>query len=509
MALVFDKQNIAIKFFSDKILDNNLKKELILYPVIGYKIYAPLIDDLDLNIFQKYILSIFNKGNFTLDEVSGWLNLDIILVKTIAVELANKYLINIDTFNITQKGKDLIDGSFSWFNNAEKLKKDIQYIFQDIFTEELYPIILPFDNFQQNIWLEKDQLKVGSKGKNTSFKYNLIKPDNINLRRIRKPDIGDVLDAFQKMVRKFIPDSKNDLKDVPNAVSYLGDEPDLFYCGIWITSELKNKNEENIMVSDPFNIYENPFWLRNTILKAKEQNDILKNIVHNIIFNIDEEAKMEASSFMIDFDKELDKELDLIFDFSLKNKYEMLHSAIREYYFNIKFYQVHRKASHLKNAFRDSQIVLETLFKIIFEKYKDDYLEVIDSQTYNGGQFHAYKSEIIAKITKINKEVQIPNWRHPEFKDVFSALKNPDKASLRALFIAAIMAAFYNNRNPIYNLLVKKINTAVCIENIAESRNKFGHKYVNIPDEEIDNYYEDVIVMQQDVEEIIKIFLEK
>ena len=51
MALVFDKQNIEIKFFSDKILDNNLKKELILYPVIGHNIYALVIYDLDLNIF--------------------------------------------------------------------------------------------------------------------------------------------------------------------------------------------------------------------------------------------------------------------------------------------------------------------------------------------------------------------------------------------------------------------------------------------------------------------------
>jgi len=102
MALVFDNRNIEIKFFSNKTLDSNLKKELIVYPVLAHKIYAPVIDDLELNIFQKYILSILNKGNFSLDEISEWLSLDIILVKTIAVELANKDLVDINSIIVVR-----------------------------------------------------------------------------------------------------------------------------------------------------------------------------------------------------------------------------------------------------------------------------------------------------------------------------------------------------------------------------------------------------------------------
>jgi len=507
MALVFDNRDIQIKFFSNKTLDSNLKKEIIVYPLLAHKIYAPVIDDLELNIFQKYILSILNKGNFSLDRISEWLNLDIILVKTIAVELANKDYLDINSMNITLKGKELIEGTFSWFNNAESLKKDIRYIFQDVFTQELYPVVLPFDNFQQDVYLKDGQIHIGTKGKKDSFNYELIKPENINLNKIRKPETKEVLDALNKHIKKYVSDSKNDIKKVPNAISFLDEEPDLLYCAMWISSKQNNKQEENIEVSDPFNIYDDTYWLRNNILKAQKQNEGLKDVIHRLIYNIEEEEKEKVSEFMQLFDKELEKEMNQKFDVTLKTDYSPLYSAIKEYYFDIKFYELHKDATHLKNSFRKSQIVLETFFKIIFEKFKDDYGDVISSHTYNGGRFHAYKDEIVTKIKTINEDALIPDWHYNEFNDVYYALKSPDKASLRALFIASVMVAFYNNEIPVYKILQGKNNTAISIENIAENRNKFGHKYEDIPDNEIDKYFDDVKTMQKDIDEMIQIFL--
>ena len=513
MALVFDSKNIQVKFFSDKNLDRHLKKELVVYPVLAHKIYAPVIDDLELNFFQKYILSIFNKGNNSLDKISEWLCLDIALVKTIASELNNKELIDINTMNITPKGKELIEGTFSWFNNSENLKKDIRYIFQDVFTQELYPIVLPFYDFKENIKLEKDQLKIGTKGQKDSFPYQLIKPDKINFNTIKKPETNEILDALSKQIKKYMPNSENDIKKLPNAVNYIGEEADLLYCAMWIYSEKKNKKEENIELTDPFNIYDDAYWLRHTVLSAQKQEDTLKEVIHNLVYNIEEEEKSKFSEFMQLFDKELEKEINQKFDFTLKAEYSDLYFAIKEYFFDIKFYEHHKDAAHLKSSFRKSQIVLETLFKIIFEQYKDDYADVISSQTYKGNQFTVLKDEIKAKIKKINDKAEIPKdndssyWKHRTFNDVKHALKNPEKASLRALFVASVMAAFYNNSIPIYKILQLKNNTAVCIDKIAESRNRVGHKYIDIADNEIDEYFEDVKKMQINIEEILQIFL--
>ena len=507
MALVFDKKNIEVKFLSNKSIDENVNNELIVYPILAHKIFAPVIDDLQLNIFQKHVLSVLNKGSYSLDKISDWLSLDLDLVKTIVAELASKDLLDINTMGISVKGKELIEGSFSWFNNIDSLRKDIRYIFQDVFTQELFPVVLPFNNFQENVWLEKGELKSGTKGKKDSFSYELIEPKNLNLNGVRKPETQEILEVITKQANKYLPNSKNDLKEVPNAINYLDEEPDLFYCAMWISSEKNNKQEENIEISDPFNIYNDAYWLRNTILKAKKQNDKLQQVVSNLIYNLEEDDKLKASEFMVSFDKELEKELSQVFNFTLKTEYPMLYSAIKEYYFDIKFYEINKDASHLKNAFRKSQIVLETLFKQIFENYKEDYEDVISSQTYNGGRFHAYKTEVITKITTINPDAQIPNWYHKEFKDVYGALKNPDRASLRALFIAGVMASFYNNKNPIFNILTEINSFPVCIENIAESRNKVGHKYTDVADNEIDQYYNEAIIMQKEIKEIIEVFL--
>jgi hypothetical protein len=506
MALVFDKNNIELKFLTDQKKDNNGLQELIVYPIISYKIYAPVIEDLELNIFQKYILSILNKGNFTLDQIAAWLNLDILLIKTIAIELANKRLLDNNSLIITDKGKDLIEGSFSWFNNAEDLKKDIRYIFQDVFTQELFPVNLAFDNFKK-IKIADKKIFIGSKGSQDEVSFKLIKPSTKNLNDVQKPESDEVLIAIQKYASKFIPNPKDDLKKIPNAIHFLGDEPDLIFCAFWISIDSKNKTEENIKITDPFNIYEEPFWLKDIILKAKIHNDDLKDVFHELIYKIGNEEKTKFDEFMISFGKELEKEISQKFDFTLNLDYKILFSALKDYYFDIKFYQNHKDVSYLRNSFRKSQIVLETLLSIIYEKHTEDCKSFLSSQTKNGKRFFAYKNEIIAKIHQINPNADIPDWKHEEFNGVYAALNNPDNASLRALFIGAVLISFYNNKNSFYNIIKNKNNLAVCIENISESRNAHGHKYKEIRDSEIEKNYEDVLIMQKDIEEIIKLFL--
>lgn len=514
MALVFDIRNIEVKFFSNAVINDGYKKELIIYPVLAHKVYAPVVDDLNLNIFQKYVLSILNKGNYSFENIAEWLNLDLLLVKTIAAELSNKGLLNINTLEISSKGKELIEGSFSWFNNSENIKKDIRYIFQDIFTHKIYPVVLPFDNFQENVWLGKGQLNIGTKGKKDSYNYDLISPENINLRKIRKPDANEIIEAIDKHMKIYVPDSKNDLKEAPNAISFLDEEPDLLYCATWIYSDNKNKSIENIEVADPFNIYDQAYWLKESIIKAEKQNnDAFSEVLHKLVYSIEEDQKNKASEFMDLFDRELEKELTQTFDFSLKKDNNDLYKALYEFYYEIKFYNIHKSTIHLKNAFGKSQTVLETLFKIIQLRYKDDYKEIYDIATYNTSKVIVLRDEIKEKIKKINNNSEFPEekypsyWRHKFFNDVGGVLKNPDNGSLRSMFVAGILASFLNNENPIYTLIQNKNNLPVRIEWIAQNRNEHGHKYSEIPLEEIENYYNDAISMYEDVKEIIQIFL--
>jgi hypothetical protein len=194
-------------------------------------------------------------------------------------------------------------------------------------------------------------------------------------------------------------------------------------------------------------------------------------------------------------------------------EYPSLYSAIKEYYFDIKFYEVHKDASCLKNAFIKSQIVMETFFTIVHNNFAKHYKEVLKNQDNNGRYFKVKRDEIKAKIKSINNNAITPeekypsSWRHQEFKGIDGALNTPSSSSLRALFIASVMASFNNNENPIFKILKEKNNFSICIENIAESRNKVGHKYTEVADCEIDQYFDDVLIMQKDIKEIIEVFL--
>lgn len=505
MDLVFDKKDIGIKFFSNKDLDINLHKKLIIYPIIRYKIYAPVIDDLGLNVFQKYVLSILNKGNFSLETISNWLCLDLILVKTVAAELENKRLIDLNTMNITSKGKKLIEGTFSWFENLDILQKDFRYVFQDIFTQELYPIILPFERLQDNIRIEKDKLIYGTKGSKDKFDYTLITPEKSDLDSIAPPEREQILNALNVQAKKYLPNSKSDLKEVPNAVNFVDEVPELCYCAMWITSEKENKIIENIDVLDPFGNSDDAYWLKEIIIRAQKQNDVLKGVLASLVCPMKQEERMSISESMKAINLEIYKSLDLIFDSTKKNS--SLYLAIEGFLYEIELYNFDKKVGHIQTAFVKGQIVLETLFQTISRKFKDDNQRIIDQQTYQGGPLRVSRQEIELKIRKINSQSELPDWTYDEFKDVYKALKNPDKASLRSLFIAAVLTSASNPKNPFFEVLKGKNNTATCIEHIAKRRNEFAHKQVSISANEVSSYLDEIQNIKRDIQEIIQLFL--
>lgn len=512
MALVFDFSDIGVKFLPNDEPDTMYKKELIIYPVLAYKIYTPVIDDMKLNLFQKHILSILNKGNFNSHQIAEWLGLDLLLVNAILIELCNKGLYDTDKYCITKKGIEVVDGTFSWFNNADNLRKDIRYIFQDIHTHELFPLIISIEDFQNNMYLDlsKAVLHVGSKGKKASFSAKLINLEKINLNKIQRPEIEDVYIAFDEHSKIYNPNSPNDLKNIPDAIQFQSEEPELLFLATWLFVK-KNKSELNdIEVLDPFNVYDEPFWLKKNLLEASEKNIKLAETLDSLVTNIEQEQKEKASEFMLAFHKELEKEINTTYDYTIKD-FPEIYESVKEFYYDINFYSINKKAADLKNAFIKSQIVLETLFKVIHQKFPGGYQDVLDVSTNNSGKLSEITTaEVAAKVIRINPDSSLPAWNSRKFnsKSLFDALTFPDKASLRALYVSAALASYYDNTNPMFFFLRSKNDLLPFLEEVAEGRNKVGHKYVDIPNDEIGQYYEDVLTIQKDVKEIITLFLQ-
>jgi len=506
MALVFDDKNIKVDFFS-KAFDKNVDKfntKTILFPVLRYKIYAPCIEEFKLNIFQKTVLSILNKGNFEVQKISVWLKLDIQLVQILIVELSQKGLVNNGV--ITNVGREFIEGTFSWFKNVENIKKDIYYIYQDIYTKKLYPVLMKFDPSSDYYEYEDKKIQKNSKGNPLSIHANLIEPRGVLLNNIQKPEINEVFEAIQ---RQSNITSINNEGTPPNLIKYLDYEATLSYLAttIYIDSEIADIEEFKVL--DPFGIEDIAYWLKDNLYEASKTNIYLKSLLESLVIDATEEKKGQLSDALKEIRKEAVDTLDNTFDYSLK-MYDELYKSLEDFYMDLKLYESDNKnGKYLKEAFKNSQTVLETLFFYIYQNNKKGYQDVLQADNKLSNLFI---EEVSKKIKTINPDADIPQWKLSGNKftshTIKQALNNPYKASLRALYIGALLATWYDRLNPMFYLINRKGNLLIFLEKVADGRNAVGHKYKEIPDAKIGNYYDEVLDVKTGIEEIVAIFLE-
>ena len=503
MAVVYDKRDINIEYFSKFDLDENkYNKQLVIYPVLSYKVYAPVLEDMKLNVFQKNILSILNKGNYSVDELSKWLNLDRLLVQTILAELSNLGHYDGSKNIITSKGKDLIEEKFSWFDNAENMREDIRYIYQDIYTHKTYPLLMPMNNNSKNLYLKAHKFHYKTVGEYDTFDYVQVKP-KINFNRILKPNNDEIFDAINEHIKQYTL-TLNDLKEKPSAIQFIDDEPKLVYLAVWVYIDKNSDDLEEFEVIDPFSIYDDAFWMKEGIEIGAN------NLLESLVADKKMEEKEHLSNSLLKLYDDTKKEINTIFDFTIK-EYSSLYESLIELYSDIKQYELDKQDKHLKNAYKIAQTILETLFGEVQKDRPRGYADVLQSSSKS--QLNKIEiNEVKAKIKRINPDVLFPtqwsSYQGGNFQGMYMAITKPNKASLRALYVASILASFYDDKNLMYKLLSKEVNILVFFEELAQKRNDVSHKHKSIKENEKQDYYEDVLYTKEQIVKIITIFLE-
>ena len=508
MELVFDYKNMNIKYISNKdIDDSNYNKKLVVYPTLEYKVFAPVFDDIKLNLFQKAVLSILNKGKYDADDISKYLCMDKLLVQTILAELLNKGLFESTKGNITQEGRDLINGTFSWFTNSENLKKDIRYIYQDLYTHNIYPVLIDKENYQKDIYLKDKKINIFTKGKRESFNYILIEPNKEVLKYVPRLENKEIFKAINKHASIYV-DGENNIENTPEAIQVLSNEPTLMYIATWIYINKNNHNLDEFEVLDPFNIYEDGYWLKDNLEVASKSNNILEDTIESLVIDAQQKEQEQINENFRKIDFDTIKYLDNTFDYKLK-ELTVLNDALKSYFKFFEEYKYSKDIQHLKSSIVKSQSLLETLFETIFKRYPKGYKAVHAANIKQNGKFYPISvDELKLKIKKINNTCLIPEFNYPSFSKLHECIANT-KGSLRALYIGAILAAFEDQSNPMYQLIKQKNDLLILLqETIPEKRNTTdGHKHVIIEDEE--EYYETALKIKIDIEEIIKIFLKE
>ena len=501
-------------------IGNKYNKQLIIYPVFRYKIYAPVLDDIGLNIFQKNILAILNKGNYTKEEISEWLDLDVQLVQLVLGELKIKELVDNHAI-INQKGKDLSNGTYSWYVYADDLKKDFRYIYQDVFTHELYPVLIDLENNKQNIFYSynkdknKNKLCIRSKGSPEEYDYHLIelKANNktISFNANLQPEVQEIFEAIDKHSEIYSPNKKMNIKEKPGVVQYIENEPTLTYVATWIYIDKNSSDIDDLEVLDPFGIYteDKMYWLKENIEKAAKENEKLQSLLDILIVDAVQKEKDRVSEVLKKLNKESSEIIAKTFDLGLK-EYSTLYGSLVDFYYNLNISNYHTSANELKSAIKNGYTVLETLFKIIYDHHKIGYETVYTQNEIKKNKLCSIPvDEIELKILKINSQCIIPNWHYSSFSgnNLREATRNIKKASLRALYNGAILAASNDSNNPMNTMIKQKNDLLVFLEDVAEERNPVAHKYVEISDAKLQEYHDGVICIRDGIKEIIEIFL--
>jgi hypothetical protein len=499
MALVFDNKNIRVDFLSEAFNGdiNKFNTKTILFPVLRYKIYAPSVEEFKLNIFQKTVLSIINKGNFEIQKISEWLKLDIQLIQMIMAELNQKGYANNGV--ITVMGREVIENTFSWFNNTENIKKDIYYIYQDIYTKKLYPVLMKLDSISDTYEYENKKIKKTSKGKTFSIHVNLIEPRGINLNNIQRPEINEIFEIIQEQSKQT---NNKDNSVPPNLIKYLDSEATLSYLSTTLYIENTEENIEDFKVLDPFRIEDVAYWLKDNLYQASNFNNYLKSILESLVIDAKEEKELQLSDALKKIHKEATEKVDNTFSYNLK-MYDKLYKSLEEFYMDINSYDSYQNGKYLKEAFKDSQTILETLFDYIYRENKSGYLDAIK---VNKELNNLDKDIVKTKIIKMSPNTQLPQWRFKRFNGLKQAMNNK-AISLRARYISAILASWYDKNNPMLKMMNEKTNLLIFIESITDERNGVAHIYKDVPEHKMSSYYNQVVETQIGIEEIINIFL--
>ncbi len=500
MAPIFDYNDIKIDFISKQLdnIDEKYSTKLIVYPVLRYKVMVPVIEDLKLNIFQKNVLSLLNKGNYDIQTISKWLKLDTQLVQMIVAELNIKGFLN-ETI-ITKVGREIVENNFSWFDNVDTLRKDIYYIYQDIYSSKLYPVIAKFDPGSEFWEYKNKKIYFETKGESKELFANLIEPKSINLSYIVFPEMKEIFKAFKRQTN--IGSSGND-KEVPILIQYLDDAPVLSYLATTIFIRKDAADFDDIKVLDPFGSEEVAFWLKDSLAIATKKNDKLKKIMDELVLSTQASINEQVSEVLRDIhNKAVGKAKVLFGDES--HRYVNLYKSMIDLYKDFFLYKYNNTdGKYLKEAFKNSQTVLETLFEYIFKEYQTGY----EIMLHSGSCIDRIDNDIVAKkALKLNRAIEIPEWGFGYITSVNNVLLNKN-TSLRPKYIAAILAAQYDENNPMSLFVKNKNDLLVFLENVATGRNKVGHKYIDISNDEMGEYYNEVMEVLSGIEEIIKIFL--
>lgn len=462
----FLKTDFYLKF-SDKPTG---KAKPVLWPVLVHRVLYPEINDRQMNLFQRAVLSLIKAGVYKADDIANLTSLHTDLVKLIFAQTIGEDWLNDKANRLTEKGIKALDN-----DETTEINLKVGYVFQDAINGKLWP---RFEISLTEITAKNSQDKypelIVSRKKGWSIKPYVLHATSTKLTELSLPILKDAYDEYSKDYFKSRQlNGSSNLQSHINiqGIQSVDSNPNSAYVLLWIVPGIQ---DQSLSVSDPFELRKNAWWLNEQLPSILEKNKVLFSSLARLI----DQPNPEKQTY-----KEWSLTVEKNIDFQIITAYPWAEKLpdIKRYLSNLLHYQEEIdqgdiRLSTLEAAVIESQKLLEVLMQWLIKKHQSSTGSIPSK-----GKFDRTLNEKI--LTSLNipafKSSVIKQLAGQKLVSIIKTIESPS-SSLKALVFAAALGVIGKPEHPFMQINSNEFDFIRLLK-LADIRNTSGHgqsKYI-------------------------------
>ena len=430
----------------------------VLWPVLTWRVVAPVPKERKLNLFQRAVLGLARAGVTQFVEISERLLIAPDLAGLVVLELQNMALVEHDG-RPTARGLKMLD-------DIEEDPPDearVGHVLSDPFSGKLWPRFLTGDLPVADVELNEDGWPVllsGTAGDPWTDRTFSILPTSRDTISLARPSARDVLRAARRHRRQRDFDEVDDERDVPRLrrVSFVDDRPEPYLLAL----RVRRHESGDWMVDDPFGHGES-VNLRARLEERLDTHNGLRPWLSPLVGS--EGSEPTLGHLQAEAVWKVEERLTLAI---------RQHDNVRE---RLVAMQRALLEAELLDAPRDklndvlvkAQRTVERLLKVVFAPYAGPPTPYFEDL----GRQHSHSVERIkraaAEVGFQGVPPKLTSIRRQQVRDA-----ERRKGSLRALLVLNLIVASWRDEHPLRSAAVQQPDLLGRLDALADARNRFG-----------------------------------
>jgi hypothetical protein len=447
----------------------------IALPFYSYKVFAPKPQPRKVNVFEKSVLRLLLAGNYPVEEIASFLQLDPDLIRLIFADLQNRRLV--DSRNlVTQEGRKVVRDE-DWLEDLSTKEFSTGFVIQNAWNLEFYPRFIPRKEvcpLVEDGEREFPRIELGTKGKpRIEVPFFMTQDFGQAPQSPKAEEILQVVRQHNAALRYGTEVHSAMQKGTPpkmEKVELLDENPEK----VWIVTVLsipeESTNPHGWQVADPFGIG-GSIALQKLVQQIAENNSYLQGRLDTMSGQAQKRFSEQAKAVEETHVKKVRDSLTLYF-----GAFDLPESIRRTLWdFEYAWQREGPNVDKIGKLAFECQKLLETMLKEIRASYSDGYQGIWNLIPWRRSEFPDLHSveDIYASL---GGESPIPDLiGRVAGSNVKAWINRPDLGSLRPIAVASVLAASMNEAHPVRHIIQDSPDLFGFIERISRIRDAYSH----------------------------------